>query len=273
VALVDFSFAFTTVEFRGIPPQVVHIQLAELLYNDFAFVLAIALALVVWRLRRRKAGDRATTFLLGWLLLELAGYLWLSPFAAARRVLGVGLVATLLVGRLAARRATLLRRRGLVLPVVAAGALLGLAFAGLDWRGAWAQKRAVNAAADWIERQGGGRVWFVGHWGLQFYAEARGMTPVDPTPGADVLEEGDWLLMPDDRCHQQRVAWPEGALAPPVAFVVGGRWPVRTVPDFYGGRIPLAHQEGPCLEVRVFRIQKTFAPEIADQAQSFRAGQ
>ena len=54
-------------------------------------------------------------------------------------------------------------------------AALALGFFTLDWWEARSQQMAAEQAADWIADRDGGPhpVWYVGHWGFQFYAERR----------------------------------------------------------------------------------------------------
>src|SRR5207253_3104362 len=125
-----------------------------------------------------------------WLGLEAAGAVALTPFPAVRRVLGVLVVATLLVGRLASHT---YRRPRLVYGLTAGGVGLGLLFYAGDLRDAVAQKQAVAAAVP----PAGSTVWFIGHWSFQYYAERAGMRPV--VPDESRLRAGDWLIGPDER--------------------------------------------------------------------------
>jgi hypothetical protein len=293
IALFDVRF----VTERGLfgqrldPP--VELQLAELIFNCYAVAGAVVVALIVRRLlqseqaRARawsgdhapaRCGDRSTLFLVLWLGLEVLGYVALTPFPAARRVLGVSLVLALLVGRLAARRARLLWRRGLVQRLTACGVMLGLVYWALDWYGAWVQQHAAETAAQYAADHGGGRVWYVGHWGFQFYAERAGMRPVVPRypdwfatdgpiplPASTVFAPGDWLVLPETRLEQQWVKWPLRELELQQELRVEGWVPLRTVSCFYAGRTPLEHQEGACLAVRIFRVQSVFAAEPGER--------
>src|SRR5439155_15495540 len=94
------------------------------------------------------------------------------------------------------------------------------------------------------------------HWGFQFYAERAGMKPVAPYQSH--LLAGDWLVVPDQRIEQQRVAIDPGTLEWKGSIVVQDNLPLRTVRGFYGGHAPLEHQEGPRLTVQIYRISKSF---------------
>jgi hypothetical protein len=302
IALLDVRFvsqtALSPLVFGPLPaPEPVEFQLAELVFYAFALAGAVALVLVCRRLLAaewarsapRPPGERGWgegTFLVLWLALEVAGYVALTPFPAARRVLGVGVVLALLTGRLAAHACRLpppagAARRRTVWAIAAGGALLGLAFFALDWRGAAVHQQAAEGAARLVREQentpgaggGGGTVWFVGHWGFQYYAERAGMRPVVtrapgypprggriPLPPPSRLRRGDWLVVPDPRLNQQALRLEEGKLRLAGEVVIPARLPLRATPCFSGGRTPLEHHEGTRLEVRVYRVLEDFTP-------------
>jgi hypothetical protein len=103
-------------------------------------------------------------------------------------------------------------------------------------------------------------VWFVGHWGFQYYCERAGMKPL--VPGETVARAGDFVVIP---------AYPDAGFHRPYAgFTV--REPVwegdevavtawedwlmaQTVPNFYGGMNPVAGRDHPRLRVRVYRLR------------------
>src|SRR5262249_48991072 len=99
-------------------------------------------------------------FLSTWLVLEVAGYVLLTPFPAVRRLMGVVVVGTLILGCLAARTGRRRFGRVIVWVIAGYGALLGLGFTLLDWREAQAEQEAVEKAAFFIDEHGGGKVWF-----------------------------------------------------------------------------------------------------------------
>jgi hypothetical protein len=195
-----------------------------------------------------------------WLLLEVAGYFVLSPFAAARRVLGIVVVATILAGRLASRTRLQPERRALVYGVTTAGVCLGLAFFIVDCNEALIEQKAVESAAAWIrERAPDARIWFAGHWGFQYYAEQAGMLPLLPTD--ERPRPGEWVVVPDARVTQQ--PWRAGVDRGEVMTVL--RWDdalgLRTVPCYYGGNSALEHHEGPRLCVTILRIKPDAVPD------------
>jgi 4-amino-4-deoxy-L-arabinose transferase-like glycosyltransferase len=272
VALIVFDVTFTSPVHRDPPVQ---FQLVEALFNGVAFVGCVVVVLTVWTLRRIERGDRRpeTTFLLLWLGLEVAGFLLLAPFPAVRRVLGVGLVLSLLVARLAARRALYLWKRGPLRGLVLGSVVLGFAVAARDLAEARVQLQGAEIAAEWIAEQGGrGKVWYVGHWGFQFYAERLGMKPVVPRydrppdpngpipfPPATVFEPGDWIVVPSEyTVIQQQLYLDPACVEEPRPWNFGGALPVRTVRCYYDGRTPLEHREGPWLTVRAYLVRRRF---------------
>ena len=85
-------------------------------------------------------GFRISSFgfgtLLCWLVVEITGYVALTPFLAVRRIMGIVIVLTLLIGWLAARTCRSPGRRRLVWCVAIFGMLLGFGFYTLDLLGA-----------------------------------------------------------------------------------------------------------------------------------------
>src|SRR5207237_258774 len=119
VAALDLRFVRyggpSATRFGAAEGEPVEFQLAVALFYGYAAAGAVVVGLTVDRLLDAPGPlDRATLFLVLWLLLEVVGYHLLTPFPGVRRVLGVGLVLALLVGRLAARRADVLAKRHLV---------------------------------------------------------------------------------------------------------------------------------------------------------------
>jgi hypothetical protein len=136
--------------------------------------------------------------------------------------------------------------------LVLANTVLGLGFFALDWRGAEVPRQLAEEAADWITAHGGGHVWYVGHWGFQYYAERRGMEPLDSA--ASQLHPGDWLVVPDPRLEQQALRIDLTRLRREATLRADAIVPLRTAPCFYGGRTPLEHHEGTRLEVHIYRV-------------------
>jgi hypothetical protein len=252
-------------------PDAAVMEFSELIFDAFAAAGGLVLALVLWRLWALPRGRRTVAFLTCWLILEVVGYVLLTPFPAVRRVLGVAVVLAVIVARLAARTCPTPERRRVLHALGAGGVALGLAFYGLDWQGARVQQEAAESAAGWVREHGGGTAWFIGHWGFQYYAERCGLRPVvtqyDPPEGSIAfppvsrLRAGDWLVMPDSRLTAQGLRLEEDKLRLEAWLVIAAPVRLRTVPCFYGGRTPLEHEEGEgALEVQIYRVTADFTP-------------
>ncbi len=222
----------------------------------------------MWRTAEKASERQALLFLLGWLLLEAAGSLVLSPFPAGRRLFGFLAVVPLLLARLAERSVPVPASRAGLSWLVAAQVLLGLGFGALDLHGARVHQTAAHQAASWIAESGDARgtVWFVGHWGFQFHAQQAGMRQLrsDIAKTPDRVEAGDWLVIPDSRVEQQRVRLPADAVELRHTLTVPAVVPVRTVACYHGGRLPIEHFEGAALEVRIYQARRGFVPHFGE---------
>ena len=250
---------------------------SEVVFDVFAAGGAVVLILGVRRLWSAGADRRATLFLLLWLGLEILAYFPLTPFPATRRVLGALVVLTLLIGRLAARAWPPLAQRrggqgGSAWLWAGCAAALGLGYFALDAREAYAEEWGAEQAAAWVARQGGaGRLWYVGHYGFQYYAERCGMRPTYLwAPPEDSPRKGDWLAAPDERVASEDVDLTTPALHEEVRLMIGDDVPLATVSCYYCGRVPLEHHEGPRMTVRIFRVVEDFQPTPAGQCSAFR---
>lgn len=225
-----------------------------------------------WKARVRRAAHlarietlgwrrhRPAWFLVLWFGLEVAGYFALSPFMAARRAMGMVITATLLIGALAALRSRHTDRR-LVAAVVVAGVVLGVAFAAIDLREAQARRDVAVAAERYVHEQAPeARIWYAGHWGFQYYAERLGMKPV--ISGETELQPGDWLVVPDDSIHHQKLDIDETALRNDVDIVCRDGLPWQTVWSFYGTTIgvPLEHHDGTRVRLHVYKVVRACVP-------------
>ena len=148
--------------------------LSSTIFGFFGASMVLTTLAVIRRLWQE---DRSTTtrriewFLLLWLILETGGYFALTPFPAARRVLGVVVIGTLLAGRLASLTCVTVERRRLVGVPVLVSVLLGLGYYAVDFRESRAQEKAARQAAHWIHQHDPqATIWFVGSQGFQYYA-------------------------------------------------------------------------------------------------------
>jgi hypothetical protein len=235
----------------------------------FLAALAGCAGLLAFRVRKGLGIrlNRDGLFLIGWVLLELAGYFALTPFGAARRVIGLVVVGGLLAGRALSRVERVRPARRLPGWVVGFGVAAGFAVAALDTFDAFPEKDcAERAAAVAADRPPGATAWYVGHWGLQFYCERAGMRPA--VPGQSVLMPGDVLVLPvypaEYGFFRPHAGWvairPPGWVAEPVAEVV---WDDvisgQTITNFYGGKDPVVGRDYPRLRVVVYRIRERWA--------------
>jgi hypothetical protein len=270
------------------------VTLEQTVFSAYCLLFLGTLAVVLWRLWGRdsvveapgsfwqryvwSAQLRADYFLLFWFGLELAGYFALTPFPAVRRVMGLVVVSTLLAGRLASRTCLEKERNANVLlgAVAGAGIALGLMFYVVDMHDAYAEKHAAEDAARFIRDQDPtGRIWYIGHWGFQHYAERAGMEAIVPSGvpqrlrklgiRESRLHEGDWLVkpVPDTRPDQQRIRVDRVRARFVVSLPTDDPVPVplRTVQCFYGGFCPLEHHEGPRFRVEIYRVTEEWVPE------------
>jgi hypothetical protein len=200
-------------------------------------------------------------FLVGWLVIEIAAALALAPFPAARRVIGVTLVAGLVVARAASRVRRTRPERAPPRWALAVGVAAGVAVAGIDTLDAFPEKVCAELSADVArERPDTATVWFVGHWGFQYYCEREGMQPL--VAGETLTRVGDFVVLPaypDDGFYRPHAGFTvtEPVFAADEAAVV--EWddvlPAQTVPNFYGGGEPVVGRDFPRLRVRVYRMR------------------
>jgi hypothetical protein len=97
--------------------------------------------------------------------------------------------------------------------------------------------------------------WYLGRWGLQFYAEQANMKPVLPDESA--LQPGDRLVITDSiyspppvLAHLRRY---QTALV--AEFSLADGLPLSTMLGLYNSGIPIHHQEGPRRWVRIYLVE------------------
>ncbi|MDB5311121.1 MAG: hypothetical protein JWO38_5323 [Gemmataceae bacterium] len=218
-----------------------------------------------WGRGVRWSADSA--FVVGWVVLELAGYFVLTPFPAARRVVGLTVAITVLAARTVSRvnRANPGRRPpGWVLPF---GVTVGVLVAALDAYDALPEKVVAEEATVFVQaRPPTARAWYVGHWGFQYYCERAGMRPV--IPGGSILAAGDYLvlpLFPDEQGFYRPypgsivIRPPVGAVEKVADLVWDDCLSAQTIPNFYGGTEPVIGRDHPRLRVAVYRIINRWA--------------
>ncbi len=236
------------------------LTLSNVIFGLCGLGVCVSVGGAAWRLCRQHAQANCQAasatisvdfFLILWLALELAGYLVLSPFPAARRLVGLLVVATILVGRLVSENCVSCARirlgRGLALGTAA----LGCCYFAVDLRDARAQRKVAQTAAREIRSQDPeARIWCYGAWGFKHYAKGAGMKPIGSDPSE--VHPGDWLVVG----YQPFEPWPGMDGFVPVGEVTAkDRLPVRMMPCYYGGRTGFEHCEGPRFWSVIYRFQ------------------
>lgn len=189
-------------------------------------------------------------WMLWWLLAEIAGFFLMSPFPAARRVIGTVGVALLLLARSTTKKISPVTAWLAAILSTAAGCLFALT----DLADAQLEPRAVQAAVAWIRAESAtGRIWYVGHWGTQEAAERAGCEPW--VPGRSHGQSGDWLLVPSVWVVQQRVDRFDTNWQLITIVSIDRRWPFRTLPPYYGGDQPIEVWQNPMIELRIYRAR------------------
>ncbi len=235
----------------GFIAYVTSTSLSGILFGAFGAVIVLGLFAVCRRLHRENVTPRIEWFLFLWLVAEAAGYLALTPYPAARRVLGVVVVGTLLAGRLASQTCVTAERRRLVFVPVAVSIVLGLGYYVVDFRESRAQAQAVRQAARWIhQRDPHATIWFLGTLGFPYYAERNGMTRLVPD---SVMRSGSWWVTDGTCPKDERYHFPHDA--PVQQLQVRDGLPLRTQQCYYGSGTPLEHLSGPRAVVRIYRRQ------------------
>jgi len=232
----------------------------------FVAILAIALK----QLRVRGSKDPAVSFLTGWLVIELAGAVVLTPFPAARRVIGLVIASGILVARAIGQSQS---GTNPVRPntwILAFGIAAGVAVAAIDTLDAIPEKYcALRASAEASQRAAGSTIWFAGHWGFQYYCERMGMRPV--VPGESLLKAGDYLVWP---AHPDSIGFyrpdfgaelqgPSKDVARKIGVIV---WedPIaaQTIPNYYGGIVPVEGRSYPRLRVVVYQMTSDWPARV-----------
>jgi 4-amino-4-deoxy-L-arabinose transferase-like glycosyltransferase len=244
------------------------LEFSAIVFGAFAVVSVAAFVAVVCRLtfaRQRVRFDPADVFLIMWLLGELLAYFVLSPFAAVRRLMGFLTVLTLVIGRLLAKAPRTERTRAMIDFAVWFGVLLGAFYWVVEDRESRVEPRAVERARMVIGERGG-TVWYVGHWGFQYYADRLGWKALDPE--RSLLKAGDWLVAPEPkygRPDRQDIEMEADFLGDPIEeWIETATLPVQTLPFNYCGPIPMIHSERPRAGFRVYTIRKDWTPRTSE---------
>ncbi len=237
------------------------LTLNQLLFGSLGLFACLTVTAISYQLlaRPQMPGEpprcrRDDLFLVCWLLLELAGYFALSPFPAARRVMGLIVVSTLLAGRLAARSYAASPRRTWVRLASVLGVVFGLAFYGVDWRDGCAERDAAQQAVRWIrQRQPDAPIYYSGIWGFAYQGERAGMKWL-PQSGDPALASGTWVVN-DPRGHGEinHQLRERGQRLSEVCVETACH--LHTVSTFYAGRTVLTHTDEPIARLDIYRLR------------------
>ncbi len=224
-------------------------------------VCVVVCAAPAWWRELRVGGSRGR-FLAIWVALEVVGFLFLSPFLALRRMIGiVTALALLALAALAARQPQACRRQAAWVAVF--GVALGVVFAAADVFDARARRTGFDDALRQLAARGAplseGRVWYVGHWGFQFLAERAGMRPL--VAGESHVSAGDWLVTPS-AVLAQRAQLPERVRSTQASVEARSRWPWSTLPNAYGGAVAIRRQPARQMQIVLQRIEGDAVAEV-----------
>jgi hypothetical protein len=196
---------------------------------------------------------REGAFLAAWLALEIVGYLALSPWPAARRVMAFNVVGALLFARLAAQKCPDPR---LVVAAPTLSVVLGLLFQAADIDAAWAMRVAIRAADQSIRGvEDRFQVRFVGRHGMQFESERLGLKKYNCPPlkghAANGLGPFGGYLIAD----QEKGALPKHMLPAERLLMIEVREhiPWRTQPGYSGMKVPIRGRGVETPKLAVFR--------------------
>lgn len=214
----------------------------------------VTVGLLTTRHVNRLGLSHDTLFLLAWVFVETLGMLGMTPFPAARRLVGVHLAVTVLVAHGFSRLKATPERWAVSIAV-----LIGLSVYAVDCWDAFPEKVLAVRAAEVARPANDETVWYSGHWGFQYYAERQGMTAL--VPGVNPIRAGDWLVLPVPYGPFGRPSRAFTPLLPPgltKELVAELKWEdgfrPRSIPELYGGAVPMKGGDGPRLVVNVWRV-------------------
>lgn len=195
-------------------------------------------------------------FLCTWLMLELMGYFALSPFPAVRRVIGITLVFTFLAARVLSKLPALKESsQSLFRNIICFGIGLGGLFYLVDFMDAQAAKQIAHE----IKRRDWGLTkdnthWHLTWWGLSYYADEQGLKQLKlnqtiPKKGDIISVHNIEELVKDLKTHK------EIDLELIETVNVGDGFPLRTTSNYYSGRTPMEHNQGPRVSILVYKVR------------------
>lgn len=220
----------------------------------------------------QKTADADTLFLVGWVFVEAVGMLGMTPFPAARRVIGLCLATAVLLFHLVAKLGNgkpMMPRWGVAFAVG-----LGVLVWTVDCWDAQAEKVLATKAMETTKPAPGEVVWFTGHWGFQWYCERAGMQHLNPWSNGTPMKTGDWLVMPlipndggfyrpcpMNDAEGRPFPRPDMQLEEVAVWEWRDALSGQTIPQMYGGGAgPLRGRDHPRLRVGVYRVMQDWWP-------------
>jgi 4-amino-4-deoxy-L-arabinose transferase-like glycosyltransferase len=139
-----------------------------------------------------RSRDRKTIFLALWIGGTFFFTLFINWAINGRTILPMAPALAIVIARTLERHPVRAHQRLLTtIPLLVAGAL-GIAVTNADFSHAVAVKNGVDQVASTVPF-GPGKVWFMGHWGYQWYMEKLGATAFDGKTAA--CKADDWIVM------------------------------------------------------------------------------
>jgi hypothetical protein len=184
------------------------------------------------------------------------GYFALSPFPAVRRVIGITLVFTFLAARLLSKTQALKESsQNLLQLIICFGISLGVLFYSVDFLDAQASKQIAHEIKhkDWNIAKDNTH-WHLTWWGLSYYADKQGLKQLAinqtiPKKGDIISVHNIEELVKDLKMHK------EIDLELLETVNVGDGFPLRTTSNYYSGRTPMEHNQGPRASVLVYKVR------------------
>ena len=242
------------------------LTLSTIVYGLMAILVWSTLGTVVFKLLATSVkpsnenlplGERhIELFLCTWLMLELMGYFVLSPFPAVRRVIGITLVFTFITARLLSKTQALKESsQNLLQLIICFGISLGVLFYSVDYLDAQAAKQIAHEIKhrDWNIAEDNTH-WHLTWWGLSYYADKQGLKQL--AINQTIPKRGDIIsvhnideLVKDLKMHK------ELDLELLETVIVGDGFPLRTTSNYYSGRTPMEHNQGPRVSILVYKVR------------------
>jgi hypothetical protein len=269
--IVLFVPGHSTVLVRGEHPARDRTTLATVHFITLGTLATLAGLWAAWvgvirhaTIRRRSP---LAEILFGWFMLEIIAYFALSPFPAARRLIGVAWVVALIAYRLAHRTSPIWCRAW----TLRVGLTISIVVMAIDCWDAAVEPWVARRAAALARTHASGRGFGVGHWGFQYALDREGATLI--TPNETQLRVDDWLILPlypDDvgfyrPYHGEANIVLDESAVERLGEIVWDDWlAAQTVPALYGGKMSIVSRKHPRLRVGVYRVTRDWTPRLME---------